>query len=175
MESTQLVEENKELLSLIGEKIDAESFNKLLKDLKDAVILNKEGKAFGGGIYHYGKPPGLHECSKCRNNFDASHFTYYSKRVDKNNYLMRSNALCTVCSIEMNSERKSTLTKAKKNNEIGKKPEPGAKCPGCDRNWGTQEQPRNGHRDHDAIKNVFRGWLCGDCNMAKHDHRHNIS
>ena len=41
--------------------------------------------------------------------------------------------------------------------------------------WGSEEDPRNWHRDHDAIKNTFRGWLCGDCNMAKHDHRFNIS
>lgn len=128
-----------------------------------------------GVICHKGKPPGQHECSRCRNMLDNSNFTYYSNRVDKNNYLMRSNALCSDCSKIMNDERKSTLKKAEINGEIKEKPAPGSKCPDCNRNWGTKENPRNWHRDHDAINNVFRGWLCGDCNMAKHDHRFGIS
>ena len=126
-------------------------------------------------ILHRGKPEGLHECSKCAEMKDNSNFTYYNQRVDKNGYLMRSNALCLNCSEIMNSERKATLDKAKKNGEIEDKPLGGAKCPGCKRNWGTEQEPRNWHRDHDAIQNKFRGWLCGDCNMAKHDHRHKIS
>jgi hypothetical protein len=126
-------------------------------------------------VFHKGKPDGLHECSRCRELKTSSNYNYYSKRIDKNGYLMRSNALCVDCTIETNQERSSTLNKAKKNNEIGKKPEPGDICTGCNRSWGTKEQPRNWHRDHDAKKNEFRGWLCGDCNMAKHDHRHDIS
>ena len=128
-----------------------------------------------GVIFHLGKPCGLHECSHCRVLKDSNNFSYYDQRVDKNGYLQRSNALCRDCRKATDSERKTTLDKATKNGEIGEKPLPGALCPGCDRNWGTEKEPRNWHRDHDAKKNIFRGWLCGDCNMAKHDHRHGIS
>ena len=132
-------------------------------------------KSSRGIIFHNGKPGGLHECSNCLVHKDSSNFNYYNKRVDKNDYLMRSNALCSDCSDKTTKERKHTLTKAQNNNEIGAKPLPGDTCPNCNRKWGTVEQPRNWHRDHDAIEGVFRGWLCGDCNMAKHDHRHRIS
>jgi len=128
-----------------------------------------------GCILHKGKPPGLHECSRCRGNKDHTHFAYYAQRVDKNGYLMRSNALCNDCRTETDKERKDTLSKANKDGKIPPKPKPGDICPNCERPWGSVEEPRNWHRDHDAIKNEFRAWLCGDCNMAKHDHRHNIS
>ena len=88
---------------------------------------------------------------------------------------MRSNALCNECSEIMNTERKETLKKAKDNNEIDKKPEPGSLCPRCNRKWGTKTKPRSWHRDHDAEKHKFRGWLCGNCNMQKHDHRFGVS
>ena len=128
-----------------------------------------------GYIAHRGIPPGLHECSRCRENKDTTCFNYYNQRVDKNGYLMRSNALCKDCGVETDKERKETLKKAGKEGKIPPKPAPGDVCKYCNRNWGSKEQPRNWHRDHDAIKNEFRGWLCGDCNMAKHDHRHGIS
>jgi len=128
-----------------------------------------------GLIPHRGYPPGMHECSSCRENKFSDQFSYYNNRVDKNGYLMRSNALCIDCRKKSDIERKNTLDIAKKNNEIPEKPLPGDKCSNCNRNWGSPEKPRNWHRDHDAIKNKFRGWICGDCNMAKHDHRHGLS
>ena len=144
----------------------------VIKRLEELLALNPDIKGF---IAHKGEPPGLHECSKCRELKGSEHFKYYQNRVDKNGYLMRSNALCNTCDKNMRQERDSTLKKAELNNEIGEKPCPGSTCPNCSRAWGTVEQPRNWHRDHDAIQNIFRGWLCGDCNMAKHDHRHGTS
>lgn len=144
-----------------------------LKELETKTIDNL--KHMKGIILHKGKPNGQHECSKCRSMKENVHFKYYNKRVDKKDCLMRVNALCIDCSELTNAERKSTLNKATLNGEIDDKPLAGDICPNCKRKWGTEENPRNWHRDHDAIKNVFRGWLCGDCNMAKHDHRHGIS
>ena len=144
----------------------------LIKRLEELLASNPDIK---GVIAHKGEPPGLHECSKCRELKGSEHFKYYQNRVDKNGYLMRSNALCNICDKSMRQERESTLKKAELNNEIGEKPCPGSTCPNCSRAWGTAEKPRNWHRDHDAIQNIFRGWLCGDCNMAKHDHRHGTS
>lgn len=144
----------------------------VIKQIEEMMASNPDIKGF---IAHRGEPPGLHECSKCRELKGNEHFKYYQNRVDKNGYLMRSNALCNPCDKIMRQERDSTLKKAQINNEIGEKPSPGSTCPNCSRAWGTPEQPRNWHRDHDAIQNVFRGWLCGDCNMAKHDHRHGTS
>jgi hypothetical protein len=128
-----------------------------------------------GCVLHKGRPPGLHECSTCREKKDSSHFNYYNQRIDQHGYLMRSNALCKTCGDESSKERKKTLEKANKEGKIPPKPEPGDICPNCNRNWGSIETPRNWHRDHDAIKNEFRRWLCGDCNMAQHDHRHGTS
>ena len=128
-----------------------------------------------GCILHKGKPPGLHECSTCREKKESSYFNYYSQRVDQHGYLMRSNALCKLCTELSNRERKETLQKASQEGKIPTKPIPGDICPKCTRHWGSAEAPRNWHRDHDAIKNEFRGWLCGDCNMAQHDHRHGTS
>ena len=136
-------------------------------------IKGKDLNKIDGFISHYGKPRGNHECSKCRKNKPESQFSYYSKRVDKNDYLMRSNALCSECTNQFNKERKETMKKDK--DKIPEKPEDGSICPNCNRAWGSKTQPRNWHRDHDAIKHEFRGWICGDCNMAKHDHRHNLS
>lgn len=144
----------------------------VIKRIEELLISNPEIKGF---IAHKGEPLGLHECSKCRELKGSEHFKYYQSRVDKNGYLMRSNALCNPCDKNMKQERDDTLKKAELNHEVGDKPKPGSICPNCSRAWGTAEQPRNWHRDHDAIHNVFRGWLCGDCNMAKHDHRHGTS
>lgn len=129
-----------------------------------------------GLILHRGKPPGEeHECSRCRQKKSHDDYKYYKCRVDKYGYLMRSNALCNDCEYETRKERESTLKAAIFENKIPPRPEPGDECPKCKRQWGTVENPRNWHRDHDAIKKEFRSWLCGDCNMANHDHRHNIS
>lgn len=126
-----------------------------------------------GCVLHKGKPPGEHECSRCRSRKDHSSFRYYKCRIDKKGYLMRVNALCDKCDRLTSQERKRTLQKEKE--KIPPRPSPGDTCPQCKRAWGTKETPRNWHRDHDAIHNKFRRWLCGDCNMANHDHRHNVS
>jgi hypothetical protein len=143
-----------------------------LKCTNTTAVSFQDAKGF---ILHKGEPPDLHECSRCREKKDSSHFGYYSQRVDKYGYLMRSNALCKDCRIETDKERKTTLKKAGDEGKIPPQPEAGATCPNCNRPWGSIDKPRNWHRDHDAIKNEFRRWLCGDCNMAKHDHRHGIS
>tara|TARA_Y100001972_G_scaffold81750_1_gene99418 strand:- start:3992 stop:4477 length:486 start_codon:yes stop_codon:yes gene_type:complete len=154
-----------ELIKLLNENCDI--VPKILKCMKNNVNDVK------GIIFHKGKPPGEHECSKCLKLKDNNEFKYYKKRVDKNNYLMRSNAICHNCSKINNEERKKTLFKDK--NKIPPKPKAGSICESCNRKWGTKDKPRNWHRDHDAKLHKFRGWLCGDCNMAKHDHRLNIS
>lgn len=168
-------------IPVLTPKIDAElskilSENpRLAKLIVDAYNSTPNPNDINGAIFHYGKPPGLHECSRCGECKENSNFRYYNQRVDRYRYLSRSNALCSDCSKQMNSERKTTLDKATKNGEIGEKPLPGDKCPKCERNWGTKEKPQNWHRDHDAINNVYRGWLCGLCNMAQQDHRLKIS
>ena len=124
-----------------------------------------------GIILHNGKPPGLDECRECLARKDSSHFNYYNSRVDKNGCLQRVNAVCKVCSKEIDKERKDTLAKAAKAGKIPTKPNPGDICPNCHRSWGTPEKPKNWHRDHDAIKSEFRTWLCGLCNMALQDNR----
>lgn len=121
-----------------------------------------------GCVLHKGKPPGEHECVRCLSRKDHSSFRYYKCRIDKKGYLMRVNALCDQCDRMTSQERKRTLRKEKE--KIPPRPLPGDTCPQCKRAC-----PRNWHRDHDAIHNKFRRWLCGDCNMANHDHRHNVS
>ncbi len=129
-----------------------------------------------GVIPHKGIPNHKqHECSKCRAMKDADQFTWYPGRRDKNQHLMRSNAICKPCGKENLAEKNATLKRARESGKIPPKPAAGAVCPNCKRNWGTPEEPRNWHQDHDAIQGIFRMWLCGDCNMAKHDHRHGIS
>ena len=164
----ELIKHNNQLIK----EIHPNELNMILESYKNYKSKEKE---INGVIFHKGKPPGLHECSKCLVMKTNENFKYYNQRVDKSGYLMRSNALCLDCDKVMSVERKTTLDKATKNNEIKDKPLPGDICEKCNRKWGSKEQPRNWHRDHDAIQNKFRGWLCGDCNMAKHDHRHNIS
>ena len=100
-----------------------------MKDLNN----NNEIKGYS---LHNGKPPGLHECSKCLKMLDNSHFKYYKHRVNKKGYLLRSNALCSECVKITNKERKTTLDKATKNNEIPPKPLPGDICPNCKRKVG---------------------------------------
>jgi len=129
-----------------------------------------------GIIFHKGTPPGdNHECSICRVKKAGDQFTYYQRRVSRYGYLMRTNAHCHDCEKTSTEERMTTLKTAATAGKIPPKPKPGDICPNCNRAWGSSEKPRNWHRDHDAIKNEFRRWLCGDCNMALHDHRHGKS
>jgi hypothetical protein len=161
----QLLSENEQL----KEKI--RRYEELLKTNKSKVSVSDAT----GVCLHKGEPPGLHECRECRVKKDSSFFGYYQNRIDKNGYLMRVNAVCRTCAVGLDEERNTTLQKANKEGKIPPKPKGGDECPKCTRAWGTEENPRNWHRDHDAIKNEFRGWLCGDCNMANHDHRHGLS
>jgi hypothetical protein len=124
-----------------------------------------------GFILHCGEPPGLHECRQCRQNKDSSHFGWYKQRVDRRGHLMRVNAVCHECAVGLDQERANTLNAAAAAGQIPPQPAAGSICPGCTRAWGSRENPRNWHRDHDAINNEFRGWLCGQCNMSRQDHR----
>jgi hypothetical protein len=126
-----------------------------------------------GIIFHRGPPPGLHECSVCREKKDNTHYTWYQQRVDKKGYLSRCNAHCSSCSKKVKKEKDETMKKDK--DKIPEEPEQGSMCPNCNRSWGTKENPRNWHKDHNAKTHEFRRWLCSNCNMAKHDHRWGIS
>ena len=57
----------------------------LIKQLEEMMASNPDIKGF---IAHRGEPPGLHECSKCRELKGSEHFKYYQNRVDKNGYLI---------------------------------------------------------------------------------------
>ena len=159
-ENEELKKENEEL------KKEIKVYRKLFKTNPNKVII----KEIKGIICHKGEPQGTHECSKCREVKSNDNFTYYNQRVDKNGYLIRTNALCSDCKKEINKETKETLDKESKEGNIPSKPKAGDTCNNCNRQW-----TGNWHRDHDAKKHKFREWLCGDCNMAKHDHRHNKS
>lgn len=159
-EQNKKLEENQNILEMVNESC---------KDQK--MTMNE----IEGIILHKGCPLGLHECSICREEKDNSAFKYYKTRVDRYGFRMRSNAHCNDCSKISTKERKDTLKKAEKEGKIPPPPAQGDICTNCNRKWGSSEKPRRWHRDHDAKKNEFRRWLCGDCNMALHDHRHNIS
>jgi len=151
---------------------------KILNDLSEYIPSTNTCKKIEmddikGIIFHRGLPQGLHECSVCNEYKDNTNFKYYQQRVDNKGYLMRSNAHCSLCSKKIKKEKDETMKKEK--DKIPEKPEAGSICTNCNRSWGTKEKPRNWHKDHDAIKHEFRGWLCGHCNMSKSDHRNGIS
>ena len=112
----------------------------------------------------YGKPTKTNKCRECLKVLPASEFKYYQARVKSCGHLQRSNALCHSCSKEANAERHETLTKDA--HKIPPKPKSGDICPMCERSW-----TGNWHRDHCAKEHKFLRWLCGDCNMARHDQR----
>jgi ribosomal protein L34E len=158
--------------------LENQQLKEKIKKYEDLLATNKSKVSLvdaKGICLHKGPPPGLHECRECRTKKDCQHFGYYQNRIDKNGYLSRTNAVCNDCGVKLDKERKETLDKANKEGKIPPKPKGGDVCPKCERSWGSEEAPRNWHRDHDAIKNEFRGWLCGDCNMANHDHRYGTS
>jgi hypothetical protein len=107
-----------------------------------------------------GFPVGDMECRECRNNLSPDFFSYYLSRVDQNGYLMRSNALCNICSLKSNKQRKNVLDNAK----IPLKPKRGDECSNCNRPWNG-----NWHRHHEGDK--FISWMCGHCNMSFSDQR----
>lgn len=100
------------------------------------------------------------ECRECRNMLSPDKFSYYLSRVDQNGFLMRSNALCDVCTIKSNSQRKKVLDIA----DIPPKPKKGSECPNCNRSWSG-----NWHRHHEG--DDFISWMCGHCNMSLSDQR----
>ena len=117
-------------------------------------------------IYHKGPNPKDQECSICREMKPSSEFKFYQQRVDKDGYLSRSNAHCSICEKTSTKERMETLKKATKMGKIPPKPKAGDICPRCDRSW-----PNGWHRDHNEQTHEFISWLCGNCNMSKGDHR----
>lgn len=99
------------------------------------------------------------ECRECRQTLESDEFTYYLCRVDKNGYLMRSNAMCHNCIEKSNKTRKKVLK-----NVSDPKPKKGDTCKNCNRLWFG-----NWHRHH--VGDSFIGWLCGHCNMSFSDQR----
>lgn len=130
----------------------------------DALANNPEGEDGAKFIATTGVPVDEYECSECRKTLPATQFSYYHTRVKQDGSLMRSNALCHECTKKLNQERQRDLGAAQ--DEIPPQPQPGDKCPNCDRVW-----TGNWHRDHDYETGQFRSWLCGQCNMAKQDRR----
>ncbi len=127
---------------------------KIIKDLVD----NTNVKL----ILTYGYPSGMKKCRECGELLTSENFKYYLGRVDKNGYLMRSNALCNSCSKISNKQRQDVFEKDKK--KIPDKPKNNDICPSCDREWDG-----NWHKHH--IDNDFICWICGDCNMSFRDQR----
>lgn len=111
-------------------------------------------------ILTYGKPKGEMKCRECKEMKSTDSFSFYQSRVDRNGYLMRSNALCDTCSKHSNKQRKEVLDNAK----IGDKPKKGDVCLNCNREW-----EGNWHRHHKDDK--FIAYICGHCNMSFSDQR----
>jgi len=99
-------------------------------------------------------------CRECKEEKTTDNFSFYQARVDKNGYLMRSNALCIDCKNILNKERQFAF----KNSDLTVKPEPGTVCPKCSRPWSN-----NWHKHHEGDK--FIDWWCGECNMRHADQR----
>jgi uncharacterized protein with PIN domain len=139
-----------------GYLLNSESTYKVLEEIKNN---NTEFNI----ILTFGYPEKKLECRECFKNMDSTNFSFYLSRVDKNGFLMRSNALCNECSTESNKKRKKVF----ETSVIPPKPKNGSICPNCDRSWSG-----NWHRHHEGDK--FIEWLCGHCNMSFSDQR-NIS
>lgn len=107
-----------------------------------------------------GIPEEPNQCRECGEILHSDQFQYYQSRVDKNGYLIRSNALCLRCSYISNKDRNKVLDNAL----VGEKPKKGDICPHCERAW-----EGNWHRHHKDDQ--FIGWLCGHCNMSFSDQR----
>jgi hypothetical protein len=144
--------------------LNSESNSKVLSELDSDPNLN-----FNISLT-FGLPDTLshdkYRCSRCDNKKETKCFRFYQSRVDKDGYLMRSNALCDTCSVESNKRRAATLSEAHRNGEISDRPKEGDTCPHCSREWYG-----NWHRHHDDVNHKFIEWLCGDCNMSFHDQR----
>jgi len=133
---------------------DSESTKIVLEKVKEEE--NSQFKV----VLSFGYPEKKLECRECMKELDPENFSFYLSRVDKNGFFMRSNALCSDCSLKSNSERKKVF----ENYKIPPKPNKGSVCPNCNRKWSG-----NWHRHHEGDK--FIEWLCGHCNMSFSDQR----
>lgn len=117
----------------------------------------------------------IKKCSKCNDSKPESEFKYYKTRVNKDGTPMRVNALCNSCSLITNGERAKTFEISKLNGSMPERPGPDVPCPMCKRMVGPGHHSEKWHLDHDEIKHIVRGWLCGHCNMSKSDHFRGVS
>lgn len=108
-----------------------------------------------------GVPPGENQCRQCKKSYPAEQFGYYQTRIDSRGYLMRSNALCRNCRQASNMERSAVFEDV----DFPPKPEKGAVCPRCKREWAGEW-----HRHH-TEDDGFVAWWCSNCNMAWQDQR----
>ena len=136
-----------------GYLLKSESTSKVLEKVK-------EGEVNFSAILTFGFPDKQLECRECLKTMDSNKFSFYLSRVDKNGFLMRSNALCTDCATESNKKRKKVFETA----SIPPKPKEGSVCNNCNRSWSG-----NWHRHHEGDN--FIEWLCGHCNMSFSDQR----
>ena len=116
-------------------------------------------------ILSNGIPPGIAQCSECKENLPTDQFSYYQGRVGQEGYLNRSNALCHACQKSTQANRKRAFQKA----DIPPKPRPGSICPECNRAWYGAWHRNHSHEKGDRGK--FLGWVCNICNMRFHDRR----
>ena len=144
---------------IIEELIRRELVNENTRIFKN-VLKNAEAGHPINFILTNGKPQEENECSHCKKMLPSSEFTYYHNRVAESGFHSRSNALCHSCSKELNDQRQEVF----KNSEIPPKPEKGACCPECKRNWNGKW-----HKHHVGEK--FVAWICANCNMSHGDRR----
>ncbi len=136
----------------------------LLTNTKSNNIIIKENLENVKLILTMGIPQDLLECRECLQFLPSTEFTFYQGRVDKNGYLMRSNALCISCSKKINNGRSEVFKKSKKI----PKPKKGDICPKCERSWNG-----NWHKHH--IDDTVLGYICGHCNMSLSDQRNKLN
>jgi hypothetical protein len=152
--------ETKELINELRERGFITESETTLKVLNE---INKKDDLKFSIILTFGYPVKKSECRECFQILDSENFSYYLSRVDKDGYLMRSNALCRTCANKSNKERQKVF----ENSSLPPKPKKGDICPNCDRSW-----KGNWHRHHEGDK--FIEWLCGHCNMSFSDQRNNV-
>ena len=115
-------------------------------------------------ILTMGIPEDHLECRECLEFLPATQFSFYQGRVDKNGYLMRSNAICITCTKKINNGRSEVF----KNSKKIPKPKKGDVCPKCGRSW-----IGNWHKHH--IGDTVLGYICGHCNMSLSDQRNKLN
>jgi hypothetical protein len=144
--------------------LNSKSNKKIYKDLSENNNLQV------GIALTYGYPnTTLHngfKCRTCGEIKDHTKFSFYLSRVGEDGYLMRSNALCDVCSKHSDKKRKVILKDADNKGLIPEKPKEGSVCNGCKREWHGKW-----HRHHDDETHEFIDWLCGHCNMSLSEQR----